>query len=348
MSTALVPIESTALVPARRRLRVIDGGTNRGGRETLRHLANLQHDTEVIDVELVGVDPIPPRAQQFIEEAQRLGLRGEAREAKLEEVIAEGIPEHTSVLVHVDTPQGHAAALELLADTDAPVLGALYAASPVDGQLHGFRYVFAGDEHDEKREVARMFRSVANFTGKGGYDRVWGERGRPDHRPLEPVYRDWAGNFVRENLAKLAVRVPSNNHYIEMTRDGRHTLPVVIVESPHGWAPPFTLGTEALGNSSVSILRGDDFAIAELRPDGARFHFARQGKTDGRLRVNGFTGFDHETMDAVEREERERQLQHDRALQAAERARQEREVREAVRRAEQRTITRRRPLFFTD
>jgi hypothetical protein len=351
MTTALVPTteSSTTLVPiSRHTLRVIDGGTNRGGRETLPHLADFQRDTKVIDIHLVGVDPIPLRAQQFINDAQRLGLHGHAREAKIEDVIAEGIPDDTTVLLHIDTPQGHAAALELLADTKTPALGALYAVSPVDGQLHGFRYVFAGNEHEEKRKVAGMFRSLAAFTGRGGYDRVWGEHGRSDHRPLEPLYRAWAGNFVRDNLAKLAVGVPSNNHHIEMTRDGRRTLPVVIVDSPDGWSPPFALGTEILGNPLVPILRGDDFAIAETRPDGARFHFARQGKTDGRLRVNGCTGFDHQTMDAVERAERERQLQHDRTLQAAERARQDREVREAVRRAEQKTITRRRPLFFTD
>jgi hypothetical protein len=133
-----------------------------------------------------------------------------------------------------------------------------------------------------------------------------------------------------------------------MTRDGRRTLPVVIIESHDQWGSPFALSTEVVGNPRVPILRGDPFAIAERRHDGLRFHFAREGKTDGRLRVNGYTGFDHETMDAVEREERERQLAHDRALQAAERERQEREVREALRQAEQRTITRRRPLFFTD
>src|SRR5205085_10344002 len=189
--TTLVPIESsTALVPTRRRLRVIEAGTNRGGRGSLPHVAEFQRDSEVIDVELVGVDPIPLRAQQFTNEAQRIGVHGRAREAKIEDVIAEGVPDDTTVLLHIDTPQGHAAALDLLADTDAPVLGVIYAASPADRQLNGLRYVMAGNEHDEKRKVASLFRSLAAFSGRGGYDRVWGERGRPDHRPLEPVYRD--------------------------------------------------------------------------------------------------------------------------------------------------------------
>src|SRR5689334_8839081 len=124
---------TTALaVPAPHPLDIIDGGTNYGGRGTLPHLAQFQRDSDTIEVRIIGVDPIPRRARQFIDDAARLGLRGEAREAKIEDVIMEGIPPRTPVLLHMDTPQAHADALDLLADTDAPVLGALYAASPAD------------------------------------------------------------------------------------------------------------------------------------------------------------------------------------------------------------------------
>jgi hypothetical protein len=341
MTTALVPYE-------RHPLTIIDAGTNRGGRGLLPHVAQLQRESDVIDVELIGVDPVPGRANRFITDAAQFGLHGQAREAKIEDVINEGVPEGAPVILNMDTPAAHAHALYQLADRKIPVLGALYAASPVDGQLHGFRYVFGAEEHEEKREVAGMFRSLHAFAARGGRERVWGEQGRPEHLPLEPVYRDWTGRFVRENLAKTAIGLSSNNHYIEMTRDGRRTLPIIIRESPNGWASPFALATEVLGNPPAPILRGDDFAIAELGHNGARFHFARLGKTDGRLRVNGYAGFDRDTLDAAEREARAQQVQHTQSLQRADRERQQREVAEAVRRAEQKTITRRRPLFFTD
>lgn len=341
MTTALVPYE-------RHTLAIVDGGTNHGGRGLLPHVARLQRESDVIDVELIGVDPVPGRANRFISEAAQFGLRGHACEAKIEDVINGGVPDGAPVILNMDTPAAHAQALYQLADRKISVLGALYASSPVDGQLHGFRYVFGAEEHNEKREVAGMFRSLHAFAARGGRERIWGEQGRPEHLPLEPVYRDWTGRFVHENLAKIAVGLPSNNHYIEMTRDGRRTLPIIIRESPHGWVSPFALATEVLGNPPAPILRGDDFAIAELGTNGARFHFARLGKTDGRVRVNGYTGFDHDTLDAAEREARAQQVQHTESLQRADRDRQQREVAQAVRRAEQKTITRRRPLFFTD
>jgi hypothetical protein len=340
MTTALTIIERDPLV-------VYDGGTNHGGRGLLPHVADFQRKSNVIDVKIIGVDPIPGRANQFVQDAAAHGLRAQAREAKIEDVITEGVG-NALIILNMDAPRAHAAALASAADTDSPVLGALYATAPADGQLYGIRYVCLGEEHEHKQELARLFASLAAFGAKGGRERVWGERGRPEHRPLERVYRDWTGTFVRENLAKIAVGLPSNNHHIELTRDGTHTLPVIIRESPQGWASPFTLAVEVLGNPPAPILRGDEFVIAELRPEGARFHFARLGKTDGRVRVNGYAGFDQETLDVAERAERERQVQHEAALQLAERERQTREVAEAVRRAEQKTISRRRPLFFTD
>jgi len=340
MTTALTIIERDPLV-------IYDGGTNHGGRGLLPHVADFQRKSNVIDVKIIGVDPIPGRAPQFVQDAAAHGLRAQAREAKIEDVITEGV-DNAPVILNMDTPRAHAQALHLLADTDSPVLGVLFAGDPADRRLYGIRYTCGGEEHEPKLKLARTFTSLAAFDGKGGRERVWGERGRPEHRPLEPVYREWAGKFVRENLAKLAVGLPSNNHYIELTRDGQRTMPVFIRESPYGWASPFTLAVEVLGNPEAAILPGDEFVIAELRPEGARLHFARLGKTDGRVRVNGYAGFDQETLDVAERAERERQVQHEAALQLAERERQTREVAEAVRRAEQKTISRRRPLFFTD
>lgn len=339
---------TTALaLPERRTLHVVQAGTNHGARGNLPHLRRLQEESDIIDVQIIGVDPLPNRARTYAADAERAGLRTTPREAKIEEFI-DDLPEGAPVLLNMDNPGAHAAALRQLADRDVAVLGGYFAASPADGQLFGFRYACSGQEHDAKREVAQFCEHLATFAGRGGRDRVWGERGRPEHLPLETVYRQWTGTFVRETLDKLAIGVPLNYHHLEVTRDGRETLPIITCQSTTHDASPFALATEVLGNPPVAILRGDAFVVAELRGDGVRLHFARLGKTDGRVRVNGYAGFDRETLDAAERAERERQLQHEQSLQRADLARQQREVTEALRRAEQQTITRRRPLFFTD
>jgi hypothetical protein len=339
---------TTALaLPERRTLPVVQAGTNHGARGNLPHLRRLQEESDIIDVQIIGVDPLPNRARNYAADAERFGLRATPREAKIEE-FTNDLPEGAPVLLNMDNPAAHAEALRQLADRDVAVLGAFYAASPANGQLFAFRFGCGAREHEAKRDVAQFCDHHARFAGRGGRDRVWGERGRAEHLPLEPTYRDWSGRFVAETLDKLAIGVQPDHHYLEMTRDGRETLPIITRQSMTHDASPFALATEVLGNPPVAILRGDAFVVAELRADGVRLHFARLGKTDGRIRVNGYAGFDRETLDAAERAERERQLQHEQSLQRADLARQQREVAEALRRAEQQTITRRRPLFFTD
>jgi len=339
---------TTALaLPERRTLHIVQAGTNHGARGNLPHLRRLQEESDIIDVEIIGVDPLPNRARTYAADAERVALRATPREAKIEDFI-DDLPEGAPVLLNMDNPAAHAEALRQLVDRDVAVLGGFFAASPADGQLFGFRYACSAQEHEAKREVSQLCAHLATFAGRGGRDRVWGQRGRSEHLPLEPIYRDWSGTFVRETLDKLVIGVPSNHHYLELTRDGRATLPIITRASADHALSPFALATEVLGNPPVAILGGDAFVVAELRADGVRLHFARLGKTDGRIRVSGYAGFDRETLDATERAERERQLQHEQSLQRADLARQQREVAEALRRAEQQTITRRRPLFFTD
>jgi len=336
---------TTALaLPERRTLPVVQAGTNHGAHGNLPYLRRFHEDSDVIDVEITAIDPDPTHVRNYTRHAADAGLRVVAREAKVEDIISE-LPERAPLLVNVDNPAAHARVLRDVADSMIAVLGGLYAVSP-DGHLLGIRYVFAPTAHEEKRRAARLFADLDAVTGPGGRERVFGERGRPEHLPQEAVYRDWQGTFVEKTLAKLAKGVRLNHHPIELTRDGRTTLPVVAHESVDGWERPHVLATEAIGNAVV--LRGEGFIIAEHRREGVRFHFARLGKTDGRIRVNGYAGFDRETLDAAERAERERQLQHEQSLQRADLARQQREVTEALRRAEQQTVTRRRPFFFTD
>lgn len=338
------------MVPTRQktRLTIIQGGAHHGGEGNLPYEAGLQNESDVIDAELIPVDPIPSRSEHLAARARALGLRATPREAKIEQVIQADFPALTVFLLNMDSPNSHARAIRMLADTDRPVMGSVHALSP-DGQLVSIRYVAGGPEHVEKDDVAGFFEGLARFTARGGRDRVFGEKGRPEHKPMEQVRRHWNGTFVQENLAKLAFDLPSNNHYLELTRDGYRTLPVIVRREQGDWLAPHALATEVLGNSPAPILRGDDFVVAELRPDGMRLHFARLGRTDSRIRVRGYAGFDTETLDAVERADqarREREI--NAALLRADRARQAREVEAALKEAERSTISPRRKFFVTD
>jgi hypothetical protein len=83
----------------------------------------------------------------------------------------------------------------------------------------------------------------------------------------------------------------------------------------------------------IAIARGRDFAVAELGPDGVRFHIVRVRVTDGKPALNAsavVTPEAYRTADAERREAARRQLA------------------EALARAERQTVSKTRPVFTTD
>ena len=105
-----------------------------------------------------------------------------------------------------------------------------------------------------------------------------------------------------------------------------------IVDNRANWAGPFELASELVEKQLTGpIVLGEDFLIAELGPDGVRFHTCRVRKTDSRIAVRGRVGLDPTSIKGAEERERLRRI-----------------VEDGVRRAEREALSRRRTLRATD
>lgn len=314
-------------------------GANHGGRGALPYLVRLGNDAERTNITIITVDPVPGRAQALAATANTLGIEAVGREEKIENVIND-LPDGAFVVLNVDNPAAHARALELLSERRIGCVGYGFLKEP-RGQLFAFRYVHSAEDYEAKRREATFFRGIERFTARGGRERIFGARGRPEHVAMEEIHRAWFGEHLNENARKYTAGIPSNHYHLELTSDGTRTLPVFVQESHLEWAEPSTLTQTVLLDPPEPVMRGDEFVVAEVHEEGVRLHFARLRRTDGRLSIGGYAAFDATTLDALEAAERERAL-------AAERERLQREAETALQRAEQQTVTRRAPFFMTD
>jgi len=323
---SIVPYES------RKSIEAVTLGAHRGARKNIPHLALIEDESTRITPHVTYVDLYPGRAEQTAALARTQGINARAVEARAEEYLDTGFAEHTPVFVHLDDANAVANVLHHAEGKPYPLAGYMLLRTP-DNALLGLAFTITEEDDDAKRRIASVFHAINRVTPRRGAAWVIGEHARPEHRAAEDVYRSWIGEHARKNLARLMVGLRPENYELELTTDGRTSMPVFVEESPERWQDPFTLAQAFAANPQTPVLRGEEFAIAEIGPDGLRLHIVRIRHTDGAVALRGFVGYDPATLDALDRAERERQ---------------ERQLADAIQRAERETITRRSPMFTTD
>jgi hypothetical protein len=322
----------TSIIPDEPTTNIIILGAHQGARENITHLARIENESTHLTPHVTYVDLYPGRAAQTAERARRMGLQADAVEARAEDYLDTGFPEHTPFFVHLDDPTAVARILRRAVGKPYPVAGDMLLRTP-DDQLIGLGFTITEDDDDAKRRVASVFDAISRVTPRRGAAWVVGEHARPEHRAAEETYRIGIGEHARRDLARLIVGLPPESYELELTTNGRNRLPVFVEENAQGWQDPFTLANAFAANPPTAVLRGEEFAIAEIGPDGLRLHLARIRRTDGAVALQGFVGYDPATLAGIDRAERERR---------------ERQVAQAIERAQRQTITRRAPMFTTD
>jgi hypothetical protein len=332
MSTGEVFLPDTHTQP--RQLQVISGGAGQGA----RHLVSAIHDLNTLSdrfhIEPTYVDPVPAKAVSLVREAADAGVHAHAIEAHVEEILTDNASDNIDrvVVLNLDRPASIAAALRAVAAREQEVLGYLLVATPT-AELFGVRFVLRSGEGELVRQAARFFDGLAAVTARSGSTWVIGERGRPEHRATETVYRAWFADHLQANLPKLVADIEPETSPVEITRDGTTTLAAVLIESPTGWREPRVLAEEVAAEPPMPLVRGEDFAILETGPDGVRIHRVRLRVTDGRLAVFDTTGIDPAMVEEV----RQREIERARIATEA-----------IARRAERSTISRLNPAYTTD
>ena len=330
MEPSLALSERDMHTPAR--VEVLTAGANRGARLMQPALAAFNRASTRFALTPVYVDPVPERAASVAREGVTRGLASRFIEARIEEVLPARVNDKFPLIVSVDNAEAVASALEAARNGGRPVLVYFLVRMPSE-ELLGIRAILEEDDGENKQLGARFFHKLAEVTARSGAAAVVGNQGRPEHLALEPAYRAWFAEHMNANMTKLVAHTKPESDPFEVTMDGRKTLSLMLKDSAGGWTDPSELARSIVEHPSMPVMRGRDFAVGEIGPDGVRVHVLRVRATDGQPAINASAIVTPEGY---------------RAADAARREAIRRELAAAVARAERQTVSRTRPVFTTD
>jgi hypothetical protein len=323
---------SNEMQPQRERVEVLTAGANRGARLMQPAFQEFNRASSRFTLSPVYADPVPDRAASLVREATTRGIPARGVEARVEEVLPSREFKHLPLILSVDNPEAIATALETAVLAERPVLIYFLIRLPNE-ELLGFRAVLQRGDEEHQKVGARFFRRLAQVTARSGAAAVLGAGGRPEHLALEPTYRQWFADHMNANLTKIVAKIRPESDPFEVTTDGQTTMTLLMRESPDGWSDPSVLARDVVERPTDPISRGHDFAVAEIGPDGIRFHIARMRALDGKPAINAAAVVDPNAYEAAD---------------VARRERAERETQEALQRAERHSVSRTQPVFTTD
>ncbi len=284
---------TTKPIRPRTRRTLLNPGANRGARENIKALKDFNRTSSAAVIEATYVDPVPGRAEETAELARRDGVPSVAIEATGEEALdnADGALQ----LVNVDNPLTLAELLARSGVRGIPSLGYLMMAGG-GGRLAGVRVALRPGENERRDEVVTFFRALAAVTARSGSRALFGEEARNAHHLAEMPIRAAFARHTETELARLAAGVIPEHAPIDLTFDGRASMPVLVVRRVT-YGDPTAVIEEAARTPAVPLRRGTSFLVAEVTDgDGIRLHEARRRIVDGRLAVRASTTIDEEGM----------------------------------------------------
>ena len=312
----------------RRTISFDNGGAGRGAHLMQTAIAEYNRTSERAELRPLYVDPQPGKARELALQGRDLGVLADYREDTIQASLTAPGDRIAPLVLNLDHPRALAECLE--AAGSRPVLAYTLIVSP-RGRMYGVRMVYTSDTETDRRSAVGLFRSLATVVANSGADAVFGLSGAIEHSWQEPVYRSWFSEHMTTNVYRVVSGVPSENAPMEITPDGHTTMPVIICEVS-AWEHPASLANRVVDNLPQAIVRGQDFAIAEIARDGLRIHPVRLRHTDGRTAVYDTVAID---PDAVAESEEEDRLLRERAAKS-------------LKRAENDTLTRRDAALMTD
>ena len=299
-------IKDKALVP------ILNAGAGRGAKGNLEYLANFNKKSSAHALLPEYVDPVPGRANDVADKASSLGLAAIATEGTIQQVLAKS--ESLFVVGNLDKPGTLA---DLVERTSERTTLAYFLTRMPNEELWGFASVLSPGDDRARDGFVFFLNELKGVTARTGSRHVLGDKGPVKNRIVEPQYRQWFGNHLNRNLAKVLAGLEPESYQMEATRDGRTSMPVVFYGA-NEWSDPKTLAESLVNNPPFPMIRGEDVAVAEMTRRGIRIHRVRRRLTDGKVAVRAAALLDPESIE------------------------------EARRKAERAEISKARPSFFTD
>ncbi|MFO0617260.1 MAG: hypothetical protein U0414_31980 [Polyangiaceae bacterium] len=296
--TAHYPLVPTVVVgppppPKKTVLQIDIGGANRGARGTLHAIIDFNRVSQRLIIHPRFIDPVPGRAEELKEEAERLGLKADAIEGRIEDVVRREKSE-APIILHIDRAKAIATVLR---ETEGVgrLLGWYLIMRLGPHRVLALRSLLTAEDDAALRNSILLAETVAKVSERGGSDAVFGAAAGGGGVTNEPLFRAWFADHWQDNCAKIAAGIEPNAFPLEVTQTGRETLPLHVVETKD-WLDTDELGNRVLDCASFPVKRGSEFVIAEVatRVPAIRFHFARR-RTDDRVTVDGHHSLDDAT-----------------------------------------------------
>lgn len=331
MTSTSNPSYVIGAVPApKRTVTVLNGGANRGARENLRAFAEFNRDSTRTAIVPVYVDPLGGRAFAMKEEAERQGVAARAVESRLEDIVdAEGTEDTSPLqLFNLDRASAIAHVLRATEATHRATLGYLLLKLP-SGRLWAVRFVLEPHDQLARENAIAFFERLAAVSERSSSGAILGESADPAHVLAEPAIRRWFADHTKLNLVKILSGIEPATNAFEVTMNGSETLQLVIAVR-NEWTDPPALAEQIVANPSAPLRRGTRFLLAEVAPDGIRFHDVRR-RTDDRVTVGSAEVVDRDAVDTKVRSDEANRV-----------------AAEALAKATRETLSRRNPVTTTD
>lgn len=276
---ALIP-DLVLPAPARRRIDI--GGGGRATRAALPTLAEIQRGRPGTD--LVVFEPRATKGTALALDARRADVVLTPRTMKLE-VGAAAEPSRGLLVVLTDDPRTLATVLRAPWAAERPIFGSCVIA--LAGRVAGLRVTAAPGDERARREGALLFDRVSELWDRQGSSAI---TSRPAWAAAEEGIRRWQSAALAANAERLDADLAAEGDAIELTYDGRETLPLLVVGTS-AVEEPRALAERVLADELRHrvLARGKRFVVAEV-PESERvlrLHEAQIRLTDGKLALAG-------------------------------------------------------------
>lgn len=261
---------------------IVFAGANAGATAAAGVLADANGRAHDAEFALHVVDPNGENLRRFASYAAGRGLTVTTEQQPIEVALATRTDDGL-LGIFIDAPASIAAALEAGARTSRPML--LYVAILLGtGDLLGVRAVLTSGQTALALQLAALFRALSLATVRSGASAVFGADASPRSVGLEPLIRGWFASHMLANIYKLLYNLPPVSAAVEVTRDGKMPLPLLIHDSSGAWEDPQALAERILARPPIPLELGADCLIAEIGPDNdIRLHQARRRRSDRQI-----------------------------------------------------------------
>lgn len=232
-------------------------------------------------VAIALAEPVPQKAEQAIRLGAEVGLTVTPYVGLAEGAVCDRVGGVSPIVAFLDATESIRRIFTAPAAENRAVF--VYLVLLIGETLFALRMIFTpARDAIARREGTLLFERLQPYLLPTGRSGIFGAGMRSAFRLVEPLLRRWMAEHLAANLPKVLAGLPPTSAPVEVTLDGRRTMPLVIAHHPGGFRPLAELASSVLDGGQVPLRKGEDVAVAELGTAGVHFHIFPTRGTEGR------------------------------------------------------------------